>query len=149
MQTAPLFTYTPSTTKPFKVSHGCNRRVPTRSLLDIHETLQGTLYLTGNGMAERTAMLDLGRAGGAAPSTGAAATAAVAPAAETNGLDLYANNSGGNGDSDIDVFPRAPSDVVVVERCHDLHNEQVRRQHYRSFLRRYFFNFSFRSDLPC
>ncbi|CAM9653706.1 unnamed protein product [Hapterophycus canaliculatus] len=69
-------------------------------------------------------MLDLGRGGGAVPSINTAATAAAA-AAETNGVGVYANNSGGNGNGDVDVSSRASSDIVVVERCHERHHEQL------------------------
>ena len=68
--------------------------------------LQGKLYLSGNGLSERSAVLDLMNGG---------ASAATAPA-ETRG-----DMSGANGDGDTS----SSSDVVVVERCCPFHNEQV------------------------
>ncbi|CAN0257386.1 unnamed protein product [Ectocarpus fasciculatus] len=68
----------------------------------------GSLYLTGNGMLERRAVLNLGGGG------------ASAGAAPTGASDRVVGADGGGGDSSS-----SSSDVVVLQRCHNRHHEQV------------------------
>ncbi|CAN0075141.1 unnamed protein product, partial [Ectocarpus sp. 4 AP-2014] len=69
-------------------------------------TFKGKLYLSGNGLLERSAVLDLMSGG---------ASAAAVPAEGRGEM------GGANGDS----RSSSSSDVLVVERCCDFHNEQL------------------------
>lgn len=71
-----------------------------------HTHLQGKLYLSGNGLSERSAVLDL-KSGDAL---------AAATPAEARG-----EMAGENGDG----YSFSSPDVLVVERCCNFHNEQV------------------------
>ncbi len=79
------------------------RSVPTTARRT-HLPAQGTLYLTGNGMSERTAVLDLVQ------------DPAVAEAQPK--MNLKAGRS-------TTVLP-STDDVLVVENCFEYHKEQVR-----------------------
>ncbi|CAM9123001.1 unnamed protein product [Ectocarpus sp. 6 AP-2014] len=69
-------------------------------------TFKGKLYLSGNGLLERSAVLDLMSGGG---------SAAAAPAEGRGEM------GGANGDSHSSSSP----DVLVVERCCNFHSEQL------------------------
>lgn len=69
---------------------------------------QGNLYLTGNGMSERSAVRQLPQS-----LTG------------SDGIDVISNNNDSRSDTNAKNGALPLHDVVVVERCHDLHNEQV------------------------